>query len=290
MHISPDYPFESHFAEVLGSNIHYIDEGQGEPILFLHGNPTSSFLWRNVIPYVVPHGRCIAPDLIGMGRSDKPDIEYRFVDHSRYLEAFIESLQLTNITLVLHDWGSGLGFHYAMRHETNIRGIAFMEAIVRPARWSEFPADFKTGFRLFRTPGVGWVMIAVMNAFVNKVLPGAIVRELTEDEMKEYRNPYPTTKSRKPVWRWPNEIPIDGKPADMHEIIQTYSSRLQQSTVPKILFFAEPGGILREQQVQWCIEHIPNLETVHVGSGIHYLQEDNPHLIGRELARWIQGI
>ena len=288
--ISAAFPFESKYVEVHGSKMHYIDEGAGDPILFLHGNPTSSYLWRNIIPFLTPHGRCIAPDLIGMGKSDKPDIPYRFFDHYKYVEGFIEKMGLSNVTLVIHDWGSGLGFHYAMQHESNIKGIAFMEAIVRPSKWSEFPRDFKMGFKLFRTPGVGWLMISVMNMFVKQILPQAIVRELSEEEKRYYASPYPTIASRKPVRQWPCEIPIDGTPADVHQAVEEYNRKLQESDLPKILFHAKPGGIIGEETVQWCKDNLKNLRTVDIGKGIHFIQEDNPTLIGEELAKWYQGL
>jgi len=288
--ISSEFPFRSNFLEIDGSSIHYIEEGSGDPILFLHGNPTSSYLWRNIIPHLTSCGRCIAIDLIGMGKSDKPDIDYRFVDHSKYVESFIDKMELKNITLVLHDWGSALGFHYAMRHEDNIKGIAFMEAIIKPAKWDEFPKDFKMGFRLFRTPVLGWIMIVGMNIFVEKILPKAIVRGLTEEEKNCYREPYKYRKSRKPLWRWPNEIPIDGYPADVTEIVLYYNQRLQETNLPKLLFYAHPGGIITSAMLEWCQQKLMNLETVDIGEGIHYLQEDNPHLIGSELAKWYNRI
>ncbi len=270
--------------------MHYIDEGAGDPILFLHGNPTSSYLWRNIIPYLVPHGRCIAPDLIGMGKSDKPDLDYRFFDHANYVEGFIKKLDLSNLTLVIHDWGSGLGFHYAMRHEDNIKGIAFMEAMVKPMKWEDLPSANRMGFRLFRTPGIGWLMISVMNMFVNQLVPQAIVRELSEEEMAYYRAPFKTVKSRKPVRQWPVEVPIDGKPSDVHETISNYSQKLQESELPKLLFFASPGAIIDADYVEWCQKNLKNLEVVDIGAGIHFVQEDNPHLIGEELAKWYQGL
>lgn len=266
--------------------MHYIEEGNGDPILFLHGNPTSCYLWRNIIPHLVPHGRCIAPDLIGMGQSDKPDIGYRFVDHVKYIEGFIEELGLTNITLVIHDWGSALGFNYAMEHQDNVKGIAFMEGIVRPSKWSEFPPDFKMGFKLMRTPGVGWFMVSVMNMFIKGLLPQAVVRPLTAQEKDAYAAPFPTIASRKPVRQWPVEIPIDGQPADVHKIVESYSQKLQESDIPKILFYAKPGGIISPAILQWCIDNIKNLKTVDIGPGVHYLQEDNPELIGKEIAAW----
>ncbi len=289
--ISAEFPFRSHFVEVHGSKIHYIDEGSGDPILFLHGNPTSSYLWRNIIPYLTSLGRCVAPDLIGMGKSDKPDLEYRFVDHSTYVEGFIEKLGLENLTLVVHDWGSALGFHYAMRHEKNVKALAFMEAILAPVpSWDMFPEDFKAVFTGFRTPDVGWDMIVNQNMFVEKMLPGAIVRKLTAEEMDHYREPYLDPSARKPLWRWPNEIPIEGEPADVVEVVETYNKRLQQSELPKLLFYANPGALLQQPLVEWCQQNLKNLKTVDIGPGSHYLQEDNPDLIGSELADWYKNL
>ncbi|MGD2185924.1 MAG: haloalkane dehalogenase [Desulfobacterales bacterium] len=288
--ISSAFPFRSRFIEVNGSNIHYIEEGTGDPIVFIHGNPTSSYLWRNIIPYLTPYGRCIALDLIGMGQSDKPEIDYRLVDHIGYVEGFIEKMKLTNVTFVIHDWGSALGFHYAMHHESNTKGIAFMEAILQSATWDNFPKDFKMVFKLFRTPVIGWLMIVGMNIFVEQLLPKAIVRKLTEAEKNYYRAPYKRLKDRKPLWRWPNEIPIEGQPADVTKIVEDYNRKLQESEMPKLLFFAHPGGILRSTMVDWCKQNLKNLKTVDIGPGIHYLQEDNPNLIGSELVQWYQGI
>lgn len=288
--ISAEFPFQSKFVEVHGSKMHYIDEGDGDPILFLHGNPTSSYLWRNIIPYLTPHGRCIAPDLIGMGKSDKPKLAYRFFDHYKYVEGFVEALKLRNITLVIHDWGSALGFHYAMQHENNIKGMAFMEALITPLKWSGFNKDFKMGFKLMRTPAVGWFMISVLNVFNKRILPAATVRKLSAEELAMYQQPFRTIGSRRPVRQWPREIPIDGKPAEVHEVIEQYHQKLQQSDLPKLLFYATPGGLINEEAVAYCKAHFKNLETVHIGPGIHYLQEDNPHKIGAELARWYQGL
>jgi haloalkane dehalogenase len=284
--ISAEFPFESKFVEVQGAKIHYIDEGKGDPVLFLHGNPTSAYLWRNIVPHVTPIARAVAPDLIGMGRSDKPDIPYRFFDHSRYIEGFIQALDLKNITFVIHDWGSALGFNYARRHESNVKGLAFMEAILRPAKWKAFPSGFKIAFKMFRTPVVGWVLISVMNVFVRQILPKAIVRRLSDEEMARYHEPFPTWASRLPVRRWPCEIPIDGHPADVHEAVETYSQWLQQTEIPKILFYASPGGLVPHAMVKWVEKRIKNVKTVDIGKGIHYVQEDNPHQIGAELAEW----
>ncbi len=286
--ISAAFPFESRFVEVAGSRMRYVEEGEGPPVLFLHGNPTSSYLWRNVIPHVTGAGRCIALDLIGMGRSDKPDVDYRFVDHSRYVEGAIEALGLEHVALVVHDWGSALGFHYARRNEGNVRALAFMEAILMPVPdWDAFPPDARELFQAFRTPEVGWDLIARQNVFVEQVLPGSIVRTLGEEEMERYREPYPDEASRKPVWRWPNEIPIAGQPADVVEIVNAYNAWLQETALPKLLFHASPGALGTSPMIEWAKAHLENLETVDLGAGIHFLQEDHPHAIGRELERWL---
>jgi haloalkane dehalogenase len=266
--------------------MHYIDEGEGDPILFLHGNPTSSYLWRNIIPHVTPFARAIAPDLIGMGRSDKPSLGYRFFDHVRYLEGFIEALGLERITLVIHDWGSALGFHYARRHEVNVRALAFTEAIIRPTRWSDFPAEFKLGFKTFRAPVFGWMAIVAANMFLNKILPETIVRRLTPEEMRRYKEPYSSWSSRKPIRQWPCEIPIDGHPADVHEAVAAYSAWLQKTPLPKLLLHARPGGVIKPGGVAWAEGNFPNLRSVSIGQGIHFVQEDHPDRIGRELADW----
>jgi len=285
--ISSEFPFTSQFVEVNGSQMHYIDEGEGDPILFLHGNPTSSYLWRNIIPHVTGMARVIAPDLIGMGRSDKPELDYRFLEHSTYVEGFIEALGLENITLVIHDWGSALGFHYARRHEDNVKAIAFMEAILAPVpSWDEFPEDFQQLFKMFRAPEVGWDMIVNQNFFVEKILPGSVVRQLTEEEMNRYREPFVEVDSRKPLWRWPNEIPIEGEPAEVAEVVSGYNLWLQETELPKLMFYATPGALMTAPVVGWASQALKNLTAVDVGKGIHFIQEDAPQLIGQKLASW----
>jgi haloalkane dehalogenase len=288
--ISPDYPYKPHYIEVFGSKMHYIDEGSGETILFLHGNPTWSYLWRNVIPHLTPLGRCIAPDLIGYGMSDKPHIEYRWFDHVKYLEGFIERMGLKNITLVLHDQGSGLGFHYAMRHENNVRGIAFFEAIIRPYAWNEFSTpEFREIFRKFRSGGVGgegWKLIVEQNFFIEQLLPQAAGRPLTEREMNYYREPFKDPKSRVPIWRFPRETPIGGEPKDVWNAVSEYSRRLQKSKLPKLMLYATPGALLTQENVDWSKQNIENLQSVYLGPGSHFLQESSPHRIGKEVANW----
>jgi haloalkane dehalogenase len=288
--ISPEFPYESRYVEVHGSKMHYVDEGltDGPVVLFLHGNPTSSYLWRNIIPFVAPSSRSIAVDLIGMGHSDKPDIGYRFFDHSRYLEGFIEALGLRDLTLVLHDWGSALGFHYARRHEKNVRGIAFTEAILAPAKWRDFPGKYKTAFKLFRTPLAGGLLIGGMNVFVKQVLPQSIIRKLSSQEMAHYLEPYPTWGSRKPVRQWPREIPIDGKPADVHEAVSAYNAWLQRSEIPKLLMHAKPGALITRHTVEAVKDRFPNMELADIGRGLHFVQEDSPVAIGEALVDWCQ--
>lgn len=286
--ISAAFPFESKYQEVLGSKIHYVDEGEGDVFLLLHGNPTSSYLWRNVIPHLSGLGRVIAPDLIGMGRSAKPDIPYRFEDHARYVDGFIDALGLSNITLVLHDWGSGLGFHYAARHPDNIKAMAFMEAVVSPMNWSEVPREHKLPFKLFRAPVTGWVMLSVMNLFLKGFVPDAIVRKLEPEEVRAYRAPFPTVASRKPIRQWPREIPFDGSPADVYEIVRNYRRWLEETEIPKLLIHATPGMIITPEVAEGLKAVLKNLEALDVGEGLHYLQEDHPHEIGRGIASWYQ--
>lgn len=288
--ISSDFPFESRFIEVYNSKIHYIEEGSGDPILFIHGNLSSSYIWRNIIPYLTSKGLCLAPDLIGMGKSDKPDIDYRFFDHVKYLEGFIEKKRLKNIALVIHDWGSALGFHYAMRHENNIKGIVFMEAIIKPFMWDSLPEGPAKFFKLVRNPEFGSELVINQNILVEKVLPTTMIRNLTEDEYNFYRMPFKDSFSRKPLLSFPNEVPIEGKPEDVASAVQCYNDKLRDSNLSKLMFYSSPGSIVTPELVEWCKKHLPNLTTVDIGPGIHFLQEDNPHLIGEEIAKWYDGI
>ncbi len=286
--ISPDDPFPRRTIEVLGARMAFIDEGEGDPIVFLHGNPTSSYLWRNVIPHVRGLGRCIAPDLIGMGRSAKPDISYRFVDHARYVHAFLEALDLRDITFVLHDWGSALGFDWAMRRPDRVRGLAFTEAILQPIEsWAQFPAPVREIFQGFRTPGVGEKMVLDDNMFIERLLPASVVRGLTEAEMAHYRAPFLERAARRPMLAWPREIPIEGQPADVVASVTAYRDALCRSPLPKLLCTVDPGALVPAPVVAWCRASLPNLEVVALGPGRHYVQEDHPHELGRALASWI---
>ncbi|NIA25319.1 MAG: haloalkane dehalogenase [Gammaproteobacteria bacterium] len=276
--------------EILGHTMAYIEVGEGDPIVFLHGNPTSSYLWRNVIPHLESHGRCIAPDLIGMGDSDKiPGSEYRFAEHAAYLEAFLDALEVQDrVILVLHDWGSGLGFDWAERHRSAVKGIAYMESIVRPVTWEEWPETARPMFQAMRSPA-GETIILDKNVFVEQILPASIMRPLTDEEMSEYRRPYLNPgEDRRPTLTWPREIPINGEPADMHQIVSRYSEWLSSSPVPKLFINTDPGIILTGPQREFCRKW-PNQEEVTV-KGLHFVQEDSPHEIGEAIARFVHRI
>jgi haloalkane dehalogenase len=285
--ISAEFPYASRYVEVLGSRMHYVEEGQGDPILLIHGNPTSSYLWRNVIPHVEPAGRVIALDLIGMGKSDKPEISYQLQDHIRYVEGFIEALALENIVLVLHDWGGGIGFDYAMRHPQNVRGIVFMEAVVRPARWENTSFAGRTLFKALRDEERGHELIVEENYFVEKLIPMMSGRDLSEVEMTAYRAPFLEPEHRKPVRVWPQEIPFDGIPARNQALIAGNYEALRESTIPLLLLVAEPGVIMNERAVATIRSELPRLETEPIGPGLHYVQESQPTNIGRSTAHWI---
>ncbi len=284
-----DYPFRSHYVEVNGSTLHYIDEGnaEGQVFLFLHGNPTSSYLWRNILPIVADSGvRAIAVDNIGFGASDRPDIDYTFAEHATYLEGFIEALELKDITLVIHDWGSALGFDYAYRHQENVRAIAFMEAIYQVGSLSDLGQPGQTIFRGFRTPGIGELIVLGFNGFVERLLPFSVVRELTADEMAAYREPFPTFGSRLPTLVWPRQIPFDGSPEDVADRVEDFLSWLPSSSVPKLLLHFEPGALIPPAAAEEIVSTWTNIKGVQLGEGIHFVQEDHPEEIGREIVAW----
>jgi haloalkane dehalogenase len=285
--ISAAFPFESKYLEVKGSKIHYIEEGEGDPILFLHGNPTSNYLWRNIIPYMTSLGRCIAPDLIGMGKSDKPNIDYGFQDTFDYLEAFIKKLGLKNITLVLHDWGSGMGFHYANLNRENIKAITFMEAMYDAPTTFDMPASVRMALKMMRTPGIGWLMVQVANIFITKMIQDMILRKLTKEEMDYYAAPYPTIKSRKPLLQWPLAVPFNGgKPKQVAKAIASWHKWLMDSEIPKLFFYVSPGVGIKEKDVKIIKDGMKNLTTIDLGEGLHFIQEDYPHEIGEGIATW----
>ncbi len=285
--VSAAFPFESKYIDVLGSKIHYIEEAEGDPILFLHGNPTSNYLWRNVIPHLRGQGRLIAPDLIGMGKSDKPDIDYGFAGTYKYVEGFIETMALKNITLVLHDWGSGMGFNYANLHRDNIKAIAFMEAMYDAPTMYDMPFSVKTALKMVRNPLLGKLMVQGGNIFIKKMLPDMILRKLSKEEMDFYGEPYQTFKSRKPLLAWPRDIPFaDGKPTPATQPVKDWSTWLRDSEIPKLGFYVSPGVAIKEKDVKVIRETFKNTELIDLGEGLHFIQEDYPHEIGQGISDW----
>jgi len=289
-------PFHRHRIAVLDSEMAYIDtapDGTDDPIVFLHGNPTSSYLWRNIIPHLEETARCLAPDLIGMGASGKnPAGSYRFVDHYRYLEAWFDAIGIQeNVTLVVHDWGSALGFHWAYeQYKANIavKGIVYMEALVRPVTWDEWPESARGIFQGLRSPK-GEELVLERNFFVEQILPSSILREMGEESMDVYRQPFLAEgEARRPTLTWPREIPIEGEPADVHKLIDTYANWIATSPIPKLFINAEPGIILTGSQREFC-RTWPNQQEITV-NGLHFIQEDSPHEIGEAIADFVNGV
>src|SRR5499427_2326829 len=290
--ISPAFPYEKQRRRILGSEMAYVDVGEGAPIVLLHGNPTSSYLWRNVLPHLQPLGRCIAPDLIGMGDSDKlPNSgpgSYRFVEHRRYLDALLEALNVRErVTLVIHDWGSGLGFDWANRHRKAVKGIAFMEAIVRPQGWDHWDVMNMRPFLEALRSDAGEKMVLQENFFIEKILPGAVLRTLTAEEIAEYRRPFAEPgEGRRPTLTWPREIPIEGEPADVNAIVATYAEWLATSDVPKLFIKAEPGALLGGGSNLDTVRTWPAQPEVTV-AGVHFVQQDTADEVGRAIAGWM---
>jgi haloalkane dehalogenase len=273
---------------VADSDIAYVDVGEGHPIVFLHGNPTSSYLWRNVIPHLADMGRCLAPDLIGMGQSGKSGTgTYRFEDHRRYLDAWFEAMNLgERVTLVLHDWGSALGFHWYQRNPARVRAIAYMEAIVKPVTWEDWPDGARRVFEAMRSPA-GEEIVLTKNVFIERILPSSVLRPLTPEEMEAYRAPFAEGgETRRPMLTWPREIPIEGQPADVHAVVESYAADLAQSEVPKLFVNADPGSILTGRPRQYC-RTWKNQEEVTV-TGAHFIQEDSPNEIGQAIRAFLQ--
>ena len=292
-------PLTKRFASIAGKQMAYHEAGPADAadtIVFLHGNPTSSYLWRNIIPHLSSTARCIAPDLIGQGDSDKLDASgddvvdhdsYTFVEHRRYLDGLLDHLELGDkVTLVIHDWGSALGFDWANRHRERVAGIAYMEAIVRSMTWDDWPDGARGIFESMRSPA-GEEMILAKNLFVEAILPASILRTLDEAEMAEYRRPFANAgEDRRPTLTWPRQIPLGGEPADVAEIVSAYGTWLEASDVPKLFINADPGSILTGPQREFC-RSWPN-QTEATVAGSHFIQEDSPHEIGEAIVAWMR--
>jgi haloalkane dehalogenase len=289
--ISAAFPYQKQRRRVLGSEMAYVEVGEGDPIVLLHGNPTSSYLWRNVLPHLQPRGRCIAPDLIGMGDSDKlPEggpSAYRFVEHRRYLDALLAALNVhERVTLVVHDWGSALGFDWANRHRAAVKGIAYLEAIVRPQTWDDVEAGFRPILQALRSEA-GEALILRDNLFVEQLLPAGVLRPLAGEELAAYRRPFAAPgEGRRPTLTWPREIPIAGEPADVAAIVAAYADWLATSDVPKLFVKGEPGALLASGALGDFVRGWPAQAEVTV-AGSHFLQEDAPEEIGRAIAGWM---
>ncbi len=287
-----EHPQRAEIA-VLDSMMSYLEVGTSGPtVLFLHGNPTSSYIWRNIIPLVAPAGRCIAPDLIGYGQSGKPDIDYRFFDQVRYLDAFLDALDIGELVIVAQDWGTALAFHFAARRPRRILGLAFMEFIRPFERWEDFHQrpQARELFKALRTPGVGEKLVLDDNVFVEKVLPASVLRPLSEEEMDAYRAPFRVPQSRKPVLRLPRELPIEGQPADVAAISAHDQRALRLSSYPKLLFAGDPGALVSPQAARAFAASLKNCRLIELGPGAHYLQEDHADAIGGAVAGWLAEI
>lgn len=273
-------------ARVLDSEMSHVDAGTGKPVVFLHGNPTSSYLWRNIIPFANSEARCLAPDLIGMGQSGKAPA-YRFADHARYLDAWFDALDLRDVVLVLHDWGSALGFHWARRHSERVAAIGYMEALVQPRLWSDFAHGRDAIFRALRSEA-GERMVLDDNFFIETVLPKSILRPLSPQEMDAYRAPFAERDARRPTLVFPRELPIEGEPAEVAAIVEAYGAWMAANDLPKLFINAEPGALLTGRARDFC-RSWKNQREVTV-AGIHYIQEDSPRGIGAALRDFVRDV
>jgi len=280
------------YIDVLGKQIAYVEMGEGDPIIFQHGNPTSSYLWRNIMPQLQSLGRCIAMDLIGMGDSekleDKGNMTYSYDTHKKYFDGFLDAIGVeSNATLVIHDWGSALGFDWANDYPQRVKAICYMEGIVQSMEWEDWNEDAKGIFQGFRSPA-GEEMILEKNLFIEAVLPGSILRKLSDAEMNEYRRPFNDKKSRRPTLDWPRQIPLENDPPEICRIVDSYSQWMAENNIPKLFINAEPGAILIGKQREFCRTWKNQKEVTVKGS--HFIQEDSPNEIGNAIFDWLKGI
>lgn len=290
--VSENLSIERHEITVLGSTISYLEEGEGDAVVFLHGNPSAAYLWRNIIPYISATHRAIAPDLIGMGHSGKPDIAYTYADHAQYLDAFIAEMELTEITLISHDWGAALAWDFARRHPNMVVRLAFMEGVLPPAfpqpNYEAMGEEMGGMFRSLQDSEQGYQMVMEGNMFVKGILPMMINRPLGETATAEYGAPYSTVESRLPTWMWPREIPINGKPASSVQLMKDIGTFMGKTEMPVLLAYADPGVLVPPQAIPYYSGLIGDLETAYIGQGLHFIQEDQPDAIGRAIADWLR--
>jgi len=267
---------ESKYIEVKGSKIHYLEQGSGDPILLIHGMPTSSFLWRNIMPPLAEHGRCIAPDLIGMGDSDKPDIDYRVFDHIDYIEGFVKAMNLKNITLVVHGWGSVIGFAIASRHPELFKALAFFEAHVRPTTdWNMLSLPVQQLATLLNRPGASYRAIVQQNYLIKKLLPHGIIRSLSEEDYAVYKKPFPTDDTRQVLWQYVQDLPLGDGPKDVIDLIQGYSKWLKKTPIPKLMLYAMPGFITTVATVQWARDHFKNMQLIGLDDALIFSNKND---------------
>lgn len=289
--ISEQMTYPSKFVDVYGSKMHYIETGEGNPILFLHGIPTSSYVWRNIIPHLSTLGRCIAPDLIGFGKSDKPNIEYSIFDHIKYIDKFIETLNLKSVTLVMHGWGSVIGFDYAMRHEKNCQGLVFYEAFLRSINGDDISLPYQEQLLALRDEQkIADIVTNGTASFVDKIIPQQVMRQLSDEEMKYYREPFLQEAAGKPIMQYLKELPKGDGKSKVDELIENYSKKLTKSKLPKLMMYSVPGFITTIATIMWAKETMPNLEIVDIGEELHLAQESYPQLIGETISVWLQGV
>jgi len=289
--ISEQYPYESHYVEVNGSKLHYIDEGEGDPIVFIHGIPTWSYLWRNVIPHLSSDTRCIAIDLIGMGKSDKPDIEYTIQDHINYFSGFMDKLQLNHATFVMHGWGSVIGLHYAMQNQDKMKGIVCLESHLRaPSNRDMLALPVRELMSILDREDGGYDIVMNSNYYISKVLPSGVLRNLSATEMENYLMPFLEPGTNLPIWQYLQELPLGDNETAALKIIQTYTEQLEQSTLPKLLLYAVPGFITTIETVKWAKETLENISVVDIGEALHYAQESKPDIIGTEIKKWYESL
>lgn len=291
--IDTRYPFAGKKLQVNGQLLHYVEQGTGQPVVFLHGNPTWSYTWRNIIPALSDSARCIAVDLIGMGRSDKPEIGYTFAEHVDYITRFIGQLGLRDVVLVGHDWGVAIGLQYAFQHPENVRGICMIEpqALAPCEDWGDFsPPEAVELFQTLRDPEQGWPFMRDNSVFIEGMTRSVTSRPITVEEQDYYREPFINPDNRKPMWVFPNQIPVGGEPREVVQAVDARNEWFTRSAMPKLLLYATPGCNVREPQIDWCSSHLANLTTAYVGEGYHYLTEENPRGIGTELRRWLAAL
>lgn len=287
--ISEKLPYPSKFIEVYGSKMHFVEAGSGQPILFLHGIPTSCYLWRNIIPHLVPLGRCIALDLIGFGQSDQPNIDYSVSDHIKYVEKFIETLGLSRVVLIMHGFGSIIGFDYAMQHEKNCRGLVFYEAFLRSLNGNDISLPFQEQIATFQDDS-HLDLMANGTTYVDTFLPQMIMRSLSDEEMHYYRKPFLNQTKHKALLKYLHELASNQGEALLDQLIHQYSEFLTQSKLPKLLLYSIPGFITTIATIMWAKENFPNLETIDIGEELHFAQESCPNLIGESISVWLQGV